>query len=159
VEPRQAGETAVCPCGASLPIPTMLEILALEPAPVEPTAARELAWGWRQAVILLGFLASGFAVVAFVALVLLFRPIAAADVMDPVRVLEVTKSFQPAQTWVYWSQAKQGLDRRSDQQYAAAMLQYRIWQAIAGVVFIAGVASVAGGIAAGRKKMPQAAVS
>jgi len=55
IEPRQAGETIACRCGASLQAPTMREICALEPAPAEPSLPRATAtWGWRHGLRLLG---------------------------------------------------------------------------------------------------------
>jgi hypothetical protein len=151
LEPRQAGETVVCSCGATLTAPTMLKITALEPAPDETDdAAGGTSWGWQQRLVMIGSLAGSVGAVAALVLLLFGRPIAAADVMDPARLLLVTQTFQPAQTWFYWNQAKQGLDRRADQQYAAALTQFHIWETVACLILLAGVAAVVAGIVIGR---------
>ncbi len=154
IEPRQAGETVVCCCGTSLPIPTMLGITALEPADAEPPTdtADGPAWGAQQKLVMVGSILATVAAIIAIILWSFGRPIAAADVMDPARLLLVTQTFQPAQTWFYWNQAKQGLDRRADQQYTAALLQFHIWESIAGIVFLIGAALIVSGVMAGHKK-------
>ena len=139
----------------------MLQITALEPADAEPTsdATDGSAWGWQQRLTMLGSVLATFAAIAAIILWSFGRPIAAADVMDPTRLLWVTQHFQPAQTWFYWNQAKQGLDRRADQQYAAALLQFHIWESVAGIVFLVGAALIVSGVVVGRKKPPQSLVA
>ena len=59
VEPRQAGQEIRCDCGASLEVPTMLGMAALEKAPSEPSHTPPSApWGIRQGIVLLGTVTS-----------------------------------------------------------------------------------------------------
>ena len=44
---------------------------------------------------------------------------------------------------------KQGLDRRTDQKYAAAVERFRVWQVAVAIIALAGVALIAvGGVGA-----------
>jgi hypothetical protein len=155
IEPRQAGQTAVCSCGQSLTIPAMLEITALEPVPVEPqTTQQGGAWGWQQQLMLLGIVmlafATGIGVWKYVT-----RPKAAIDMIDPERIRQAAKDFPPAQTWHYWRAMKQGLDLRVDLRYENDMTLFRVWQTFAAVLALGGLALVATGIAIGRAAATQ----
>ena len=48
------------------------------------------------------------------------RPVSRFDVIDPEQLRQTAKSLSPLQTWIYWEKMKEGLDRRTDQTYAAA---------------------------------------
>ncbi len=156
IEPRQAGETVVCQCGAKIQVPSMLEIRALEPAPVESTSPRPAeAWGWRQLLKMLGVI---LLLVAIISWVLLERPVSRFKVMPPEILQRSAQELTPSQTWDQWQWAKRGLDRRIDQQYVDAMLRFRIWQSV--FVFLPALAGV-GLIAVGmvphsRKQWPGA---
>lgn len=153
VEPRRAGEMTACPtCGASLQVPTMREMAALEPAPAEshrPPSGD--AWQWRHRTLLLGVV---LAVAAIVLGIVFFvkRPIADIDNVDPDRVRQSAQKFTPLATWHYWTLMKQGLDRRIDQKYADRLAIYHIQQTFAGLLGLAGVGLIAAGAAMGRKK-------
>jgi hypothetical protein len=149
VEPRQAGQTVVCACGQSLPVPTMLEVTALEPAPVEPETpqAGGSAWGWRQALVLLGGLMLLVAV-AGGAWVYKTRPIAAIDRFDPEMVREGIQKLLPTQTWQNWDAAKQqGIGRWTDPRYEDAVIRFRTWTTMVIVVAIGGLALIGIGTA------------
>ena len=53
------------------------------------------------------------------------RPVSRFDVIDPEQLRETAKGLSPLQTWGYWEKMKEGLDRRTDQAYAAALLRFR----------------------------------
>jgi hypothetical protein len=167
VEPRQAGRTIACSCGASLLIPTMREIAALEPAPEEDfnlnsTASSEdasgqkslaeTAWGIQQRLFLIGAVLAGIGLIAFFIVTLFFRPIAPADVIDAAQLAQSAQNFPPAKTWVIWLQYKQGLDTRTNQRFADAMLNYHVWQTIFGLAFLAGAALAITGVVLKQKQ-------
>jgi hypothetical protein len=147
IETRQAGQTVVCPCGESLPVPTMLEIIALEPAPEESlSTSNGEGWGWPQRLLLLG----GACLLAGMLFALLFwldRPIAPIDTLDPEYVRRSAEKLPPSVTWHYWAMMKQGLDRRIDQRYADLMTIYHFKQTFAGILVLAGVSLAGVGMA------------
>ena len=144
IEPRQAGETVVCRCGTKHQVPSMLEIKALEPAPVESTVPRPAeAWGWRQLLRLVGVMLLLLAIIFWV---LLERPVSKFQVMSPEEVQRNAHKLTPSKTWDHWQWAKRGLDRRTDQQYAIKLVRFRIWLAATGVLALAGVGLIAVGM-------------
>ena len=150
IEPRQAGETTVCACGQSLPIPPMSEIVALEPAIEEVSLPTKPVWRWQHGLLVLGVVL----LVAAVGLAGWFRsnrPIAAIDTIAPEHIRQTAKDLTPLQTWQYWELMKQGMDRRTDQVYAAKMTIYEIEQAFAGVLALSGIVLVGLGVALKKK--------
>ena len=91
IEPRQAGEMVRCVCGASVQVPTLLEITSLEPAPsasvVEPVQS---TWGLKQQLRLLGIM---LLLVSCVGVVLLHvgRPVSRFDMIDPEQIRRIGK--------------------------------------------------------------------
>ena len=67
------------------------------------------------------------------------RPVSRFDVIDPEQLRETAKGLSPLQTWTYWEKMKEGLDRRTDQAYAAALLRFHMWQAVVAAVALLGV--------------------
>jgi hypothetical protein len=151
VETREAGQTSVCPCGQSLPIPTMLEITRLEPAPIETGRPAESTWGWQHRLMLLGVTLFVLAIVGGV-LLHRYRPVAPIDAIDPQVVQRIADSLTPRQTWHYWQLMKQGLDRRVDQRYAEKMSLYNTGQGAVVVLALVGVALIVCGRAIDKKK-------
>ena len=138
VEPRQAGQTILCGCGDTLIAPTLMEMRLLEPAPTAaPTGPSTTSWGHRNGLRLVGivllFLGVGGEIWLY-----LHTPTSRFDVIDPELVQAPYKSLPAVRTWDVWQQWKQGLDRRIDQQYAAALQQFRIFQAAVGGIAVAG---------------------
>jgi hypothetical protein len=152
VEPRQAGETTVCSCGQSLPIPTYLEMTALEPAPDEPVApVPGSTWGWRQQMVLVGIVLLSAAVAVGI-LAYTSRPITPIEVFDlnKSQVEENAKNLSPVKTWLFWNNMKQvGLIRHTNPKYEAAMVVFRVEQTVAVALALAGLALIGIG---GRKK-------
>jgi hypothetical protein len=143
----------VCPCGETLSVPTMLEIAALEPAEEElapESAQTEEAWGGDRRMLMLG------AVMLLVAVVLGVlnygkRPKAPIDALDPDMLRRGIQTMPPMITWQNWKAAKQGLDRRPDQQYADALTVYRWKQGFALLLAVVGAVLVGLGTARLRK--------
>ncbi len=151
VEPREAGQTSLCPCGQSLLIPTMLEITRLEPAPAETSLPPKRAWSWPHALLLAGIAM----VVVAITLACVFRylrPVARIDAIDPEALRLSAHKLPPLRTWQYWQLMKQGLDRRVDQMYMDRMTAYHFWQGAAAVTALIGVALIGSGVAIGKKR-------
>ncbi len=133
VEPRRAGETIICSCGASLQIPTMLEMARLEPAPVESVASpADSGWSWRQRMLLVGIVLVSVAIFAGF-LVFISQPIPPINQIDPEQIQENAKRLSPVRTWEIWQAMKQG-PGRIDQRYAAALVRFHAWAGITAVV-------------------------
>jgi hypothetical protein len=151
VEAREAGQTSVCACGQSLLIPTMLEMTRLELAPTDASTPSQRVWGWSHRMLLLGVtllaaaIAGGFFLYCN-------RPIAPIDAIDPEALRRDADKLTPLQTWHYWCLMKQGLDRRTDQLYAARLTGYHIWQSVAGLTALGGLALIGAGMAIGKKQ-------
>jgi hypothetical protein len=151
VEPREAGQTAACPCGQSLLIPTMLEMSALEPAPAEASLPSKHVWGWRHRMLFLGWTLLLFAIILGI-LIQWNRPVAQIDTIDPDLIRRDADKLPPVQTWHYWGLMKQGLDRRTDQIYAGKMTIHHIGQGFVGVLALLGIVLVGVGMAMGKKR-------
>lgn len=146
IEPRQAGETVVCPCGESLHVPRMLEIMALEPVPVESVPQPSgVGWGWRQGIKLFGIVLLVLATILG-AVALTKRPVSRYAGLSPEEIQLNAHTLTPSQTWDQWQWAKRGLDRQTDTIYAGKMKSYRVWQAATIVLALAGVGLIAAGM-------------
>ncbi len=150
VEPRQAGETITCSCGAVLQIPTLLDMRSLDPAEPSPATSSAKTWSIRDQLRLLGIV---FLLAAIGGGVWLYlkKPVSKFDAVSPEQIREGYKKFTPSTTWDGWNYMQRGLDRRIDQDYAAAMAQFQIWQGVVAVITLAGIAMLAAGTI-GRKK-------
>jgi hypothetical protein len=149
IERRQAGQTISCACGASLQAPTLLDMSTLELAPPETAAPSGAGWGLVQQLRLLGIVlvlaAVGGGIWLFVA-----QPVSRFSTIDPERIREGCQKYTPSQTWEAWEYMQQGLDRRIDQSYAAAMSRFRMWQVVVGVTALCGAAMIGTAIAMGK---------
>ena len=151
IEPRQAGQTISCECGASLLTPTLLDIRTLEPVVAEvATRPPRPMWGIRQGLRLVGVVLLLVGIGGGLRL-FLNPPISRFDVIDPVKIQESYQSLSPTHTWDVWNIWKQGLDRRVDQQYAAALDQHHLWWIAAAFVTLAGVALIVAGTLGNRR--------
>lgn len=157
VEPRQAGETVVCSCGSPLQVPTMREIANLEIAPPEsaPSPAAATRWGTPQRLVLLGTAIAAAAILAGIAMFII-RPVSRFAVIDPEQIRRSAKNMTPAYAWDVWETLKQGLDRRTDQQYENAMEKFYVWEGVAGGATLIGMGLivVGGVIARGQRRRP-----
>lgn len=146
VQPRQAGETIACSCGTLLQIPTLLDMTGLEPVAPESAAppTPSTAWGLRHRLLLLGIF---LVVAAVVGIVWLYveRPVSRFDTIDPEHIRQTAQKLPPSQTWSIWETMKQGLDRRTDLTYEAAVLRFRVWQGVVAALALLGIALVVAG--------------
>jgi hypothetical protein len=145
VEPRQAGESVSCPCGVVLTIPTLLEMMALEPAPEESRSPTKAVWGWRQGMSFLGIVS----VLVAIGLGILFyqwRPVPPIDTIDPEKVQQKARELTPVQTWGMWEGMKrQGLGF-VDTRYQADLLNFHIRLVFTIVLASIGIALMAVGL-------------
>jgi hypothetical protein len=137
----------VCTCGALVQAPTLLHMTFLEPVAAEAqpiVQSSGAAWGLRTRMRLLGVV---LVLAALIGGVWLFveRPTSRFDMVDPEQLRETAKSLPPLRTWQIWEQMKQGLDRRIDQQYAAAVQRFRLWQLTVAVAAVLGIGLVVAG--------------
>ena len=147
IEPRQAGQTIACECGAVIEAPTMLDMTALEPAPVESVSVpTPTTWGPGRRLRLLGIMLLGGAIAGGVAL-LWWWPVSPSDAINPAHIRDYFKGLPPALTFDVWESMKQGLDRRTDQRYAAKLSQFQVGGAFAIAVALIGAALIAVGTA------------
>ncbi len=141
VEPRQAGQTVECRCGASLEVPTLREMTVLEPAVPEPaTAVKTTAWGIHQGMALLG---AAIAIAALTLAVVLVcnRPPAPPGDPSAEFIRRQTQALTPLQVWRVWSSLRRvGLDPRRPREnpvMAEERFRYRLW--LGAVLVIAGL--------------------
>jgi len=152
VEPRQAGETIRCSCGAALMAPNLLDMRALDAVPSEPSKPSAASgWGTKRA---LQFAGTMLVVAALVLEMVIYlnRPVSAYDVFDAETLRKTYHDLPLSQTWQTWQHVKQGLDRRTDQQYAAQWLVCYIEQFGVGMLALAGVAMAVAGTIGARKQ-------
>lgn len=118
----------------------------LEQAPLESAApaAPSTAWGLRHRLLFLG---AFLVLAAVVGVIWLYveRPRSRFDAVDPEQIRANAQKLPPSQAWGIWESMKQGLDRRTDQVYEAAVLRFRVWQGVVAVLAILGVALVLAG--------------
>ena len=153
VEPRQAGETITCSCGASLQIPTLLGMADLEPAP-QPSTPKpsKTGWGLKHRLRLLGIVLT-LAAVAGGGWLYMHPPTSRFHAIDPEQIRQNYKTFTPSVTWDGWKYMQKGLDRRIDQDYAAAVLRFRAWQVVVGAAALCGIVLIVAGTVGTRQMM------
>jgi hypothetical protein len=145
VEPRQAGEVVRCSCGASLGVPTMLEMAALERAEPEPAPTRpKRPWGVRQSVALLG-VAVFLSAMALVSCLVLTRPTPAKtpDAPTPESIRRKTQAFSAVETLQAWRILRAGGLRQSkagDDRYQKDLFVWHLWMGVVLTIALVGVA-------------------
>jgi hypothetical protein len=153
VELRQAGQSIVCRCGTTLQVPTMIELTALEVAPAESSPVpHEATWHWRQRLLLLGCVSLVAAAIA-AACLYVGRPIAPSEIITPERIQQTVAQWTPRETWEAWESMRQGLDRRTDPRYEAAVLRFHAWEALTLGLALASVAMIVAGATMGKRDM------
>ena len=156
VEPRQAGGTILCSCGSSLQVPTMLEMTALELAPPESASPQPptAAWGMLHRLVLLGTTVSLVAIAVGIVLYV-ERPVSRFGRVDPEEIRRSAQSMSPSLAWEIWETMKQGLDRRTDREYEHDLWLFQVWEGIAAGATLIGVALIAAGVLAARRRGPR----
>ena len=157
VEPRQAGQTIVCGCGASLQVPTLLDMTVLDPAPPEPAEpASGPVWGFRDGMRLVGIV---LVLTAIVFLLLLKRPVSRFETIDPEQIRMTAERLSPVRTWEIWETMQQGLDRRTDEQHMADVQKFHLRQVIWACVALVGLGLIAASAAGGMRRGPRNGVT
>jgi hypothetical protein len=142
VEPRQAGEMMSCRCGASLPVPTLLEMTRLEVAPEATTApSSQASWSWRHGLLLLGTVFLLLAIAAAIA-VYRERPRAPADLLNPDAIRVAAGKFSPPATFYWWEQFKKSGLGATDTAYAAQLAVYHGLWTIPGILALLGLGAI-----------------
>jgi len=160
VEPRQAGQTIKCRCGASLRIPPMLQMKALERAEPEPVAGQVAAspWGVRQSLALLGLVIAALALVVALRLFWI-RPLPPNE-PRPEAIRRQTQSLSALDAWRFWQSLRaSGLDPRrprEDRIYPEACFRYRLAMGVVFVVAALGIALFGGATLSGRYRTAKA---
>jgi hypothetical protein len=157
VEPRQAGGEVPCPCGRRLDVPRMREMRLLECVENLPETAieqRPAAWGAAQRLKLIGVVVLGIALVAVVA-IHRTRPMSPDEAMARYLDESRVRDFTPLQTLDYWKWLRRGLPsqtRAQEQLYAQAMILYRAWLTLAGLLGGAGAVLLGAGMWKGHRQ-------
>jgi hypothetical protein len=152
IEPRQAGESVTCECGAVLQAPTMLKMSTLETAVEERSVAPSKArhWGTGERMVLLGAVllaaAAGLAILA----VFWLRPVSYYEAVGPERIRASYQQLTPWKSWQAWERMKVGIDPRPDRRYAAQSRNYLSALGAAAVLAIVGTGLLAQGIRTAR---------
>jgi hypothetical protein len=143
VEPRQAGQAIPCSCGELLPVPTLLDMAKLEPAPTESASkSSPKTWGLKQNLRFLGIVFLVAALVGGGCHYILKRPVSQFDVIEPEEIRQSAQRLPPAEAWDVWERMKQGLDHRVDQKFADEMRTFQLWQGFFALVATTGVALI-----------------
>ena len=152
IEPKQAGESAVCACGLPLAVPTLLQIMALERVE-EEVGPRPSHWKWGkcQRLLLVG-ISVFVGAVAIGIWLLMHQPKSPFDAVDPEQIRQSAQNLRVWQSWEAWQSMKTGLDRRIDQQYADAVAQFRVLLGVVVALALTGVGLVTLGIMGSRKQ-------
>ncbi len=147
VEPRQAGQAIPCSCGATLQVPTLLDMTALEEAPQEPTSASPpSSWGAAGGLQFLGSILVALSIALGVFLLVVDRPRSRFDAIDPDEIRASAQKMPPAQTWEVWQTMKQGLDRRTDQQYMARVGMFQVKLVFTAILALLGIGLFVAGL-------------
>jgi hypothetical protein len=129
VEPRQAGETIFCACGASLSVPTVRQMAKLELAEeVDPSSSQ--TWGSRERMLLIGGGLFGIGLV--LGLWLAFhQPVTRFDFIGPDRIRQNAASMSLSKSWDAWTSLKRGINPAPDPVYESWVRDFCIELAVA----------------------------
>ena len=129
-----------CTCGATLEVPTVLQMAHLKQVPTEPAATVPSApWGLRQSMVLLGVLIALLGIGLTVGL-FLTRP----QLPDADEVRRRVNSYSAVESWQYYREDLRifGPDRPSkkhDEAFAKAVFRRRVWMGVTLTLTTAGV--------------------
>jgi len=149
IEPGQAGQTLSCECGASLKVPTMLEMAHLEELACESPPEKQTVWGIRQSLTLLGVvMVLGSLVLAVVA----YRSRPKTSSAELIR--QHCQEFPPVESLYRWHQLRDdGPDpftRREKEQRADRIGRFRLWVIATLVVAAGGIVLVTSALLSGK---------
>ena len=81
------------------------------------------------------------------------HPVSRFGGIDPYQIAKLCpRTCLPFMLGMYAQDMKKGLDRRTDEPYAAAIVRFHIWEAVAGGVALIGVALIAVGMILGKQQ-------
>ncbi len=147
VEVSHAGRQVRCDCGASLEVPTMLELARLQR--VEEAAAPATGqWGVPQQFIMTGIAVLLIAISGGVWLALSV-PQLPHPAVDVEKARSEIQSAKPIQTLQIWRQLRRGLPPGANPamiKYDDQLCRYRIWLGTAAVATVIGAALIAAGL-------------
>ena len=148
IEPRQAGESVVCGCGAVGCAWTLLKMATLETAAEESAELQSKAghWGGGERMVLLGTVLLVAAVTLAILAVLLLRPVSRYEAIGPEKIRERSQQLTPWRSWQVWESMKNGIDPRPDKKYVEQVRNYFSGLGVAAVLAIAGVGLLIEGI-------------
>jgi hypothetical protein len=154
VEPRQAGETTQCSCGASVQIPTLLDMRTLDQAQQTSVAPAKSIWGLKHQLRMLGIVLV-VAAVGVGSWLLAHPPTSRFLNIDTDQIRKNAEKMSPVQTWGAWQSMKQRIDPRIDQKYADDLQIYHFELALLTILALLGIAVITAGEIAGRKQGPR----
>lgn len=154
IESRQAGESVACECGASLLVPTVRQMAALEVA--EETAANAArtakSWGGRERLVLLGVIILFFALCVTLVAVFRLRPMSRFDMIGAEGIQKSLQDLSPWRTWVTWERLQEGIDPRPDPIYVSQLRNYHAGLGVAVALALVGLGFLIGGKVASQQK-------
>lgn len=154
---RQAGELLTCACGATLEVPTLLQLQKLEKvaeSPEQAAAARGPAWSVRHGVAVAGGVAIllGF---AWIAILLLMWPKAPDEGFREEWTKINIERMSPARSLGYYDYLRktglQGISPAEFEAYEDRLLRSRIALGFAGFFTVVGLIALGGAYLAGRR--------
>jgi hypothetical protein len=161
VQPRQAGETVACTCGASLEVPSLLRLRTLEQAEVAAEPQRPpTAWNAGHSIIFIGAVVIVASIVIGI-LLYVYGPTDPYANLTPEQMRQAAQALTPLGSWRLWLLLERGgLEQRKrgmEIVYAELQTQHRIYWALLAILFGIGAALAAGGLAMVklRKKKPR----
>ena len=142
VGPSQAGQVVSCQCGARLELPTMLQIVRLEPAPPETALGPTAGWGLHHRLAFLGLvlMAIGLAMAGGVYGSMPDPP----RPQTPAEIRRQAESFTLLESVGEWGDLLRGLDSRplpAEKAYREAVESARRWLVVAAAIGLAGMAT------------------
>ncbi len=150
VNPRQAGESITCTCGASLEVPTLLNLRILQRAELPPQPEiHKKAWGAGQRLIFLGVIVILFAI-AIGGWLFWIRPTDPYAYLSQEQIKQSVPALTPIETWRLWLLLeKGGLERHkrgSEIFFASQRAQYLIYGELLAILSGVGLTLIAAGI-------------
>jgi len=147
IEPRQAGQTVTCRCGASLEVPTLLQMRRLEAVPPEAGVRRAAApsWGLYHSLIFLGSVIT-IAALGVGTWLVVIRPQPVATPPTPEQIRAAIDQASATATWLMWKGIRRkGLDLEPPAEfpdYPKWLFHYRIWMGVTSVFALGGIALI-----------------
>lgn len=142
VDIAKAGQEVQCACGASLEVPTLQGLKALNRAPLQTPPPGKAAWGLRQQLLLVG------AVVTMIALLA-----AGYLFFNRPQMLDIT-AVSPLHAWHIWQDLRLGV-RQSQAEYRifdAMVANYWRWLGVVSVIGALGLLTMASSLLVPNKK-------